>query len=86
MAGAMHINAIEAMDRHDFHQNIVEKIGMRKDFSTLVTFGADALTDQEKLDLRLAMASNGIPLELTDTDMTLTAAAHQIAARAIQLR
>ena len=86
MAGAKFFNTIEDMSRNDFHKNIVRKIGSREDFSKLVTFGAEALSEDEKLNLRSAMANCGIPLETTDSDMMLTATAHAIAARAVQLR
>ena len=78
-------NAIEAMRREDFRDNILNIIAKREDFSRLVCLGIDALTSDEKFALRTAMASYGIPLEVTDTDMALNAVAYNITARAVSL-
>ena len=86
MADAKYIDIIEAMSRGVFHKDIVRGICSREDFSTVVTFGADALSEDEKLNLRTALAAHGIPLEVTKSDMALTATARTIAARAVQLR
>lgn len=86
MTDATYINAIEAMSREDFHKKIVREICSRKDFSTVASFGADALSEDEKLNLRTALATNGIPLEVTESDMALTATVYTIAARAVKLQ
>ena len=83
---ATHINAIEAMSREDFHKKIVREICSRKDFSIAASFGADALSEGEKLNLRTALAANGIPLAVTDSDMALTATVDTITARAVKLQ
>ena len=85
MVEAMHQDVVANMSRDEFYTSMVKDIGMRDDFSKLVTFGADALNEQEKLDLRGALAINGIDLSLTESDMGLTAIAYAIAARAVQL-
>ena len=78
MVEAMHQDVVANMSRDEFYTSMVKDIGMRDDFSKLVTFGADALNEQEKLNLRTALAINGI-------DLSLTAIAYAIAARAVQL-
>ncbi len=85
MVEAMHQNVVADMSRDEFYESMVKNIGKREDFSKLVTFGADALSEQEKLNIRSALAANGIALSLTDSDMGLTAIAYEIAARAVQL-
>lgn len=74
------------MSREDFHKKIVRGICSRKDFSTVASFGADALSEDEKLNLRTALATSGIPLEVTESDMALTATVYTIAARAVKLQ
>ena len=86
MTDATYINTIEAMSREDFHKKIVREICSRKDFSTVASFGADALSEDEKLNLRTALATNGIPLEVTESDMALTATVYTIAARSVKLQ
>lgn len=86
MTDATYINTIGAMSREDFHKKIVRGICSRKDFSTVASFGADALSEDEKLNLRTALATSGIPLEVTESDMALTATVYTIAARAVKLQ
>ena len=86
MTDATYIDAIKAMSREVFHKKIVREICSRRDFSIAVSFGADALSEDEKLNLRTALAANGIPLEVTESDMALTATVYTIAARAVKLQ
>lgn len=78
-------NTIEDMRREKFREKVFAQIAKRPDFSRLVCLGPDALTEEEKSDLRAAMVIDGISLEPTGTDAGLTAVARSITARAVKL-
>ena len=78
-------SAIDLMQRKEFRDNVFAQIAKREDFSRLVCLGVDALTEDEKSNLRAAMVVDGVSLEPTGTDAGLTAVARSITARAVKL-
>lgn len=78
-------NTIDLMQREKFRDAVFAQIAKREDFSRLVCLGVDALTEDEKSDLRAAMVVDGVSLEPTGTDAGLTAVARSITARAVKL-
>lgn len=79
------VNTIARMERSDF-RNLLHSIAKREDFSRLVCLGIDNITEEEKQAIRLVLATHGITLEKTQTDLSLNAIAHSITARAVELR
>ena len=73
-------NTIDLMQREKFRDAVFAQIAKREDFSRLVCLGVDALTEDEKSDLRAAMVVDGVSLEPTGTDAGLTAVARSAVA------
>ena len=79
-------NIIETMSRSDFHQKYVRGVCKTRSFGALVTFMAENISSEEKLEVRTKLARNGIPLSMTETDDDLNTIAAVISARAVSLK
>ena len=80
------VNVIETMSRNDFHQKFVRGICQTRAFGALASFMAEHISPEEKREVRIMLANNGIPFNMTESDADLDAIAAVISARAVHLR
>ena len=88
MSDVLHdgVKIIEMISRNDFHQNYVRGICTNRSFGALVSFMAENISPEEKLEVRTILSHNGIPLNLTESDEDLNTIAAAISARAVSLK
>ena len=83
------ITAIREMPREAFLERIFRSIAKTRQFSELVTFGAESLPEEDREELWLALQGAGVPTpcaKLRREPEPLDAAAAAITARAVTLR
>lgn len=80
------VDIIEMMSRNDFHQKYVRGVCKARSFGALVTFMAENISSEEKLEVRTMLAHNGIPLSMTESNDDLNMIAAVISARAVSLK
>ena len=76
---------IKGMSRDAFYHQIVERLGRKRSFGALVSFGAGYLSKEEKEELHRELALVGIESEYLKTDEDLDDVATAIVGRSVTL-
>ena len=82
------LNYIMSMKKTDFHHKIIRGVANTTEFSALVSFGADVISDKDKEKLCQAIIDAGVPIQYEKSssfDERLEEIVHPITARAVSV-